>query len=215
MVLYCSLLTIINSKLILFWASIFFSMKTILWFVIAVLFIFLAYEIYTIKSTLKSNLLDKGVETTTKSKEYQLYLLFLGILLPSIEVIFEIFKIRPVSLLIPNCIIGFSLILLYFVSTRSTIVFRYIKQIFIALFIIYFCYIARNLIYFPTDFIPITAFVVTFFFAYNVLKPIKVYWCFVISVFIFLSIAYVLEIIQLKTNIALFIYYFIILQLKY
>ena len=215
MVLYCSLLTIINSKLILFWASIFFSMKTILWFVIAVLFIFLAYEIYTIKSTLKSNLLDKGVETTTKSKEYQLYLLFLGILLPSIEVIFEIFKIRPVSLLIPNCIIGFSLILLYFVSTRSTIVFRYIKQIFIALFIIYFCYIARNLIYFPTDFIPITAFVVTFFFAYNVLKPIKVYWCFVISVFIFLSIAYVLEIIQLKTNIALFIYYFIILIINY
>ncbi|MDI5950547.1 PAS domain S-box protein [Flavobacterium yafengii] len=190
-------------------------MNTLLWVIIATLFIFLAYKIYTIKSTLRSKLLDKGVETTTKSKEYQLYLLFLGIILPSIEVIFEIFKIRPISLLIPNCTIGFSLILLYFISTRSIIVFRHIKQIFIALFIIYFCFIARNLIYSPTDFIPITAFVVSFFFAYNVLKPINVYWCFVTSVFMFLGIAYVLEIIPLKTNIALFIYSSIILIVNY
>ncbi|WP_282731650.1 PAS domain S-box protein [Flavobacterium yafengii] len=190
-------------------------MNTFLWIIIATLFIFLAYKIYTIKSTLRSKLLEKGVETVTKNKEYQLYLLFLGIILPSIEVIFEIFKIRPISLLIPNCTIGFSLILLYFVSTRSIIVFRHIKQIFIALFIIYFCFIARNLIYSPTDFIPITAFVVSFFFAYNVLKPINVYWCFVTSVFMFLGIAYVLEIIPLKTNIALFIYSSIILIVNY
>ncbi|MDI5897821.1 PAS domain S-box protein [Flavobacterium yafengii] len=215
MVSYCSLLTISNSKLVLFWASDFFTMNTFLWIIIATLFIFLAYKIYTIKSTLRSKLLEKGVETVTKNKEYQLYLLFLGIILPSIEVIFEIFKIRPISLLIPNCTIGFSLILLYFVSTRSIIVFRHIKQIFIALFIIYFCFIARNLIYSPTDFIPITAFVVSFFFAYNVLKPINVYWCFVTSVFMFLGIAYVLEIIPLKTNIALFIYSSIILIVNY
>ncbi|MDI6033553.1 PAS domain S-box protein [Flavobacterium sp. LB2P84] len=215
MVSYCSLLTISNSKLVLFWASDFFTMNTLLWVIITTLFIFLAYKIYTIKSTLRSKLLDKGVETITKSKEYQLYLLFLGIILPSIEVIFEIFKIRPISLLIPNCTIGFSLILLYFISTRSIIVFRHIKQIFIALFIIYFCFIARNLIYSPTDFIPITAFVVSFFFAYNVLKPINVYWCFVTSVFMFLGIAYVLEIIPLKTNIALFIYSSIILIVNY
>ena len=138
MVSYCSLLTIFSSKLVLFWAYNFFTMNTLLWVIIATLFIFLGYKIYTIKSTLRSKLLKKGVETATKNKEYQLYLLFLGITLPSIEVIFEIFKIRPISFLIPNCTIGFSLILLYSISTRSTIVFRYIKQIFIALFIIYF-----------------------------------------------------------------------------
>ncbi|MFV8347536.1 PAS domain S-box protein [Flavobacterium sp. ZB4P13] len=190
-------------------------MSNPLWIIILVLFIFLAYKIYKIKATLKSKLLENGTETASKNKEYQLYLLFLGIILPSIEVIFEIFKIRPVSLLVPNCTIGFSLILLYFVSTKSAIVFRNIKQIFIALFLLYFCFIARNLIYSPTDFIPITAFVVSFFFAYNVLSPIKVYWYFVVAVFIFLGTSYVLEIIPLKTNIALFIYSTIILIINY
>ncbi len=215
MVLYCSLLTIFNSQFVLFWGSNFFMMSNPLWIIILVLLIFLAYKIYKIKSTLKSKLLENGTETTSKNKEYQLYLLFLGITLPSIEVIFEIFKIRPDSLLVPNCTIGFSLILLYFVSTKSAIIFRNIKQIFIALFLIYFCYIARNLIYSPTDFIPITAFVVTFYFAYNVIKPIKMYWGFVTVVFIFLSATYILEIIPVKTNIVLSIYSFIILIINY
>ncbi|WP_165929436.1 PAS domain S-box protein [Flavobacterium rhamnosiphilum] len=190
-------------------------MSNPLWIIILVLFIFLAYKIYKIKATLKSKLLENGTETASKNKEYQLYLLFLGIILPSIEVIFEIFKIRPISLLVPNCTIGFSLILLYFVSTKSAIVFRNIKQIFIALFLIYFCFISRNLIYSPTDVIPITAFVVSFFFAYNVLSPIKVYWYFVAAVFIFLGVTSILEIIPLKTNIALFIYSTIILIINY
>ncbi|TDE43444.1 PAS domain S-box protein [Flavobacterium rhamnosiphilum] len=215
MVLYCSLLTVFNSKFVLFWASNFFIMSNPLWIIILVLFIFLAYKIYKIKATLKSKLLENGTETASKNKEYQLYLLFLGIILPSIEVIFEIFKIRPISLLVPNCTIGFSLILLYFVSTKSAIVFRNIKQIFIALFLIYFCFISRNLIYSPTDVIPITAFVVSFFFAYNVLSPIKVYWYFVAAVFIFLGVTSILEIIPLKTNIALFIYSTIILIINY
>ncbi|MFV8270079.1 PAS domain S-box protein [Flavobacterium sp. GT2N3] len=164
---------------------------------------------------MKSKLLEKKVKAATKNKEYQLYLLFLGIILPSIEVVFEIFTIRPISLLIPNCTAGFSLIFLYYVSTKSTIVFRYIKQIFIALFLIYFCFIARNLIYSPSDVIPITSFLVSFYFAYNVVRPIRVYWVFVASVFIFLSIVCVFEIIPLKTNIALFIYSIIILIINY
>ena len=215
MVSYCSLLTIFNSKLVLFWASNFFTMNTLLWVIITTLFFFLVYKIYTIKSALRSKLLKKGVETVTKNKEYQLYLLFLGIILPSIEVIFEIFKIRPISFLIPNCTIGFSLILLYYISTRSTIVFRYIKQIFIALFIIYFCFIARNLIYSPSDVIPITAFIICFYFAYNVLSPIKIYWFFVTSVFIFIAVSLILEIIPLKTNVTLFLYCSIILIINY
>lgn len=215
MVSYCSLLTIFNSKLILFWVTNFFTTNTLLWVIIVSLIIFLTYKIHTIKSTLRSKLLEKGVETISKNKEYQLYLLFLGIILPSIEVIFEIFKIRPVSLLVPNCTIGFSLIVLYFISTRSIIVFRYIKEIFITLFLIYFCFIVRNLIFSPTDVIPITAFVVSFFFAYNVIRPINVYWFFVTSVYIFIGIAYFFELIPLKTNISLFIYSSIILIINY
>lgn len=215
MVLYYSLMPYHKLKLFLYWAINFFTSSTLLWVLIVALFIFLAYKIYSIKSILRSKLLEKGLEDGTKNKEYQLYLLFFGIILPSVEIIFEIYKIRPISLLLPNCTIGFSLIFLYFVSIKSIVVFKYIKEIFITLFLIYFCFISRNLIYSPSDVIPVTAFVVSFFFAYNVLRPIRVYWGFVTSVFIFLSIVCVFEIIPLKTNIALFIYSFIILIINY
>jgi PAS domain S-box-containing protein len=183
--------------------------------IIPILFIFLGYEVYKIKATLKSKLLENGTETIYKNKEYQLYLLFLGIILPSIEIIFEIFKIRPKSLLIPNFSIGFFLVTLYLLSTTYAIVFKNIKAIFITLFLLYFCFISRNLIYSPSDTIPILGFIVSFFFSYSILKPRKLYWYFVTAVFTFYTILFLFELIPLKSNIALAVYSLIILIINY
>jgi PAS domain S-box-containing protein len=215
MVLYCSLLTIFNSKFILFWVFNLFALSNLLLIIIPILFIFLGYEVYKIKATLKSKLLENGTETIYKNKEYQLYLLFLGIILPSIEIIFEIFKIRPKSLLIPNFSIGFFLVTLYLLSTTYAIVFKNIKAIFITLFLLYFCFISRNLIYSPSDTIPILGFIVSFFFSYSILKPRKLYWYFVTVVFTFYTILFLFELIPLKSNIALAVYSLIILIINY
>ena len=215
MVLYCSLLTIFNSKFILFWVFNLFALSNLLLIIIPILFIFLGYEVYKIKATLKSKLLENGTETIYKNKEYQLYLLFLGIILPSIEIIFEIFKIRPKSLLIPNFSIGFFLVTLYLLSTTYAIVFKNIKAIFITLFLLYFCFISRNLIYSPSDTIPILGFIVSFFFSYSILKPRKLYWYFVTAVFTFYTILFLFELIPLKSNIALAVYSLIILIINY
>ena len=215
MVLYCSLLNIFNSKFILFWVFNLFALSNLLLIIIPILFIFLGYEVYKIKATLKSKLLENGTETIYKNKEYQLYLLFLGIILPSIEIIFEIFKIRPKSLLIPNFSIGFFLVTLYLLSTTYAIVFKNIKAIFITLFLLYFCFISRNLIYSPSDTIPILGFIVSFFFSYSILKPRKLYWYFVTAVFTFYTILFLFELIPLKSNIALAVYSLIILIINY
>ncbi|WP_167400545.1 PAS domain S-box protein [Flavobacterium psychrolimnae] len=190
-------------------------MSNLLLITIPILFVFLIYEVYKIKSTLKSKLLENGTETVFKNKEYQLYLLFLGIILPSIEIIFEIFKIRPKSLLLANCSIGLFLLILYLLSTKYAIIFKYIKEIFISLFLLYFVFISRNLIYSPTDTIPIVGFIVSFFFSYNVLKPAKLYWFFVGTVFTFFVVIFLLVLIPVETSIALGIYSFIILIINY
>lgn len=215
MVWYCSLMTILNSKFILFWAYNFFPLSNLLLITIPILFVFLIYEVYKIKSTLKSKLLENGTETVFKNKEYQLYLLFLGIILPSIEIIFEIFKIRPKSLLLANCSIGLFLLILYLLSTKYAIIFKYIKEIFISLFLLYFVFISRNLIYSPTDTIPIVGFIVSFFFSYSILKPTKLYWFFVAAVFTFFVVIFLLKLIPVETSIALGIYSFIILIINY
>jgi PAS domain S-box-containing protein len=190
-------------------------MSNLLLITILILFVFLIYEVYKIKSTLKSKLLENGTETVLKNKEYQLYLLFLGIILPSIEIIFEIFKIRPKSLLLANCSIGLFLLILYLLSTKYAIVFKYIKDIFISLFLLYFVFISRNLIYSPTDTIPVVGFIVSFFFSYSILKPTKLYWFFVAAVFTFFVVIFLLKLIPVETSIALGIYSFIILIINY
>ena len=183
MVLYYSQLTVLNSEFILFWVFNLFAFNTLLWIPIPILLIFITYEVYKIKTALKSRLLKSETEIVLKNKEYQLYLLFLGIILPLIEIVFEIYKIRPKSLLIPNCSIGLFLFILYLLSTKYPFFFKNIKTIFISLFLIYFVFISRNLIYSPADIIPILGFIVNFFFSYSVLKPIKLYKYFDIAVF--------------------------------
>ena len=190
-------------------------MSNLLLIAIPILFVFIIYEVYKIKSTLKSKLLENGRDTVLKNKEYQLYLLFLGIIIPSIEIIFEIFKIRPKSLLLANCTIGLFLLILYMLSTKYAIIFKHIKEIFISLFLFYFVFISRNLIYSPTDTIPIVGFIVSFFFSYNILKPTKLYWFFVTAVFTFFLVIFLLELVPIETSIALATYSFIILIINY
>jgi PAS domain S-box-containing protein len=183
--------------------------------IIPILIIFLIYKILKIRTGLKSNLLEKSTKAITQKREYQIYLLFLGIILTIIEITYEILKIRPKSLLAVNCTIGVLLMTLYFISTKSSIVFRNIKQIFIVFYLIYFSSISRNIIISPTDNIPIVAYVVAFFFSYSVLKPAKLYWGFVVAVFTYFGIIFIFDLVPLKTILVLFINALIILIINY
>ena len=183
--------------------------------IIPILIIFLIYKILKIRTGLKSNILEKSTKAITKNKEYQIYLLFLGVILTIIEIAFEFLKIRPKSFFFLNCSVGVFLMVLYFISTRSKVFFRNIQQIFIVCFLLYFSSISRNIIVSPSDIIPAVAFVVAFFFSYTVLKPAKLYWGFIVTVFIYLVVISVFELIPLKTVLALFINSLIIVIINY
>ncbi|HPJ11565.1 MAG TPA: hypothetical protein PLS51_13100, partial [Flavobacterium sp.] len=138
-----------------------------------------------------------------QDKEYQHYLLLLGGLLPLVEIIFEVFKVREKSLLLVNSGLGLLFLALYFISKKSTLVLRNIKPFFVVAYIIYFGIISRNLIFRSFDMVPIIGFVLAFFFAYNVIKPILVYWFFVMASFVFLAVSFAFELIPFKTNVVL------------
>ena len=188
------------------------------WLIITILLFFiflLVYNFLKIKKNLNSTFIEKNHYSDSKNKEYQIYLLFLGIILPIIEINFELFDIRPKSLLITNGLIGFSLLIIYFISTKSIYVFKNIKHLFIVIFLLYFSLICRNLIFIPTDIIPIIAFIVTFFFSYSVFKPLKLYWIFVLSVVLYLVFVSVFELIPFKTSILLLNYSLITFIINY
>ena len=203
MVLYCSLVLLNSTKLILFWTGSAMGINVLLYICIPLLIIFLIYKISEIKSGLNTNALEQTAKAITQKKEYQLYLLFLGILLPIIEITFEFLKVRPKSLLILNLSIGFALLLLYFITTKSRLLFNYVQELFTCCFFLYFSSISRNVIVHPTDLIPIIAFVVTLFFSYNVLKSRKLYLGFIVLVFIYLAVLLIFELAPFKTVLVL------------
>jgi len=171
---------------------------------LVLLFVFLVVNFLRINHKFVTKHLENYSEIESIDKEYQLYFLFIGILIPILEIVFEIYKVRPKSLLLMNCGIGFSQIALYFLSKKSRYIYRNIQTIFIVFFIAYFINMAVHLVTRTFDLITILGIVVAFFFSYNVIKPIKLYWLFLIGVFSFILCTALFSWLPIKTTLILF-----------
>lgn len=191
------------------------TFKWILISILVVCYSLLIINFFKIKSSLTNKFIEATNEEYIRNKEYQMYLLFLGILNTITEINLEFFLVRPKSLLYLNLIIGAVLLLIYFISTKNAIVFRYIKQIFITIYIVYFLLICKSIISLPLDLIPIISFIVIFFFSFTILKPIKLYWYFMSFTFIFIGGIYILDLVPIKTNIILLNYSILVFLINY
>lgn len=190
----------------------------ILWVTLPILIslvIFLIYKVFKTNSISKKHLIENYNSANSKNKEYQLYLLFIGMILPITEINFEMFNVRPQSFLIVNCSLGLLFLVLYFYSKKSNWVLKNIRPIFISLFVIYFSFMAHNIIFRAYDVIRFISFLILFFFSYSVLKPIKIYFIFTGFVFIYLLGLFIFELIPLTRTIILLNFTILILVLNY
>ena len=177
----------------------------------------LVFEFFSIKTKIGS-FIEKNKEKEISNKEYQFYLLLLGIAIILIETINEIFKIRPKSLLYVNLTIGFSILLLYLLTKKIEYLRTRISTIFISTFFLLTAHVVRNIIIMPHDFVPIIAFLIWFYFSYSILRPIKIYWYFVSAVFVLHIINLVFDFVPMKSSVLLLTYclvIFVINQVKY
>ncbi|PXY40996.1 histidine kinase [Flavobacterium cheongpyeongense] len=234
MVFSCSLLnfsisgpTYFGSVLKSFWANCFVlkanlifynSPKLILLQLCLTVFMgFLVYQFFRIKAKIGS-FIEKNKEKEVSHKEYQLYLLFFGITIIVIEIINEIFEIRPESLLYVNISIGLSILLFYFLSIKIEYLRNRISIVFICIFLLFTFHIARNIIIHPNDIVPVIALLITFYFSYSILRPIKIYWYFTTGIFIFHIINLAFDFIPIKSSVLLLTYslvIFVINHIKY
>jgi hypothetical protein len=77
----------------------------------------LVYQFFRIKAKI-GYFIEKKKEQDAVGREYQLYILFFGIAVIVIEIINEIFKIRPKSLLIVNVSIGVLVLVIYTITDK-------------------------------------------------------------------------------------------------
>ena len=171
---------------------------------LVILIIALLYSNSKINSILKN--IDNLPTEESDKREYQLYLLFLGLIIPFLEIVFELFHVRPKSLLIINFSIGCFFLLLFLISEKSKYLYNRIKTIYIFLFYIYSLLIGYNIIFLQDDIIPTYAFIVLFFFSYIIIKPIKKYWIFSGFVFCYLFLIYAFDLVPVKRAIILINY---------
>lgn len=190
------------------------TIKNLIIFSIILLFL-LIYNYFRIKPVINNKSFEKYSGKNVKNEEYQIYLLFTGIIVIILESTFEFFNLRPKSLFIQNFIIGSFFILLYLISKQSFRLLNKLQLISKILFVLSFGYICRNLILSPTDSIPIIAFTVVFLLSYTVLKPIKLYYYFVGLVFLYLISTFIFELISQSVTFRLFNYSLIVLCVNY
>jgi PAS domain S-box-containing protein len=183
-------------------------------FILLLLFLII-FKFSKITQLLFPDFIKRNSEKDSKSEEYQLYFLFIGIIVPFLEISFEIFGIRDSSLLATNCFIGVFFLGLYFLSKKNDFIYRNGEKIFRVLFLIALVYIARNIILYSPDIIPSIAFVTAFFFSYSIIKPQKWYWILVAIVLIFLFVLMIFEIIPINTAIILFNYCIAVVVVNY
>ena len=175
----------------------------------------LFYNLFNLNRKSNTKFINNLEESNLIKKEYQHYLLLFGILIPILEILFQIFKIRPESLLLLNFSCGLVFLSLYYISKKSSYFFNNIERIFIGIFLLYFIFVSRNLIHVKNDLIPLFAFIASFYISYIILKPIKIYWYFVFAVILFLIFVTAFEFIPSKKATLLTIYCSLISIINY
>lgn len=178
---------------------------------LAFLFVLLIAIFY---SNSKINIILKNKDNLptkdSDKREYQLYLLFMGLIIPFTEILFELYHIRPHSQLINSFEIGCFFLLLFLVSEKSKYLYDRIRGVYILLFYFYFTFIGYNIIFLSTDPIPIYAFIIALFFSYIIIKPNQKYWFFLGIVVCYLIAIYVFNLVPVKRAIILINYSIIV-----
>ncbi len=182
----------------------FFYKNSIQIIVVLLLISLLFYAIIKKLSNNKFNIKTNSSGFDTNEQQYDLYFLFLGIMLPIMELIYEIFKVRAHSLLFINFIVGGIFIGIYLVASVSKTVSKNLNYIFLICFTSYFLFIIHNILYKPFELVSYVGLIIAFFLSYFVFKGFKQYIVFIVLVLIFTILLYNEDIIPKKLVIILF-----------
>ena len=174
--------------------------------VIALLLIVMFLFYMAIQKTLQkklnfSNAISKEFED--KEEQFRIYFLFFGITIPLVETLVTIFEIRTNSFMIVNYTVGIVLLVLYFITGKSSLLYQKIYPLFISIYLAYFCFTVYTVFFSLFELISYITLIVAFFLSYFIFKNIKHYWFFTGSVLLFLLIAYQTHLIEDKLNVLL------------
>ncbi|MEO8254091.1 MAG: PAS domain-containing protein, partial [Flavobacterium sp.] len=188
--------------------------RSIVPFIFLVIFL-LIYKFHRLKFAIRNKFIKNFTPQYSENKEYQLHIVFLGVIILVLELTFEFFRLRPKSMIFPNGGLSLLLIGIAYTSTKSKFVFYNIKKIFRIVFVLAFLNVCLNLVKLNDDNIPFLSFLLFVYFSYNILKPFRLYCSFILFIFLYLIITPLFEHQLLNNFTVLFNYTIIVVCINY
>lgn len=160
------------------------------WFVVLLLLIICFYiGILKSKKNLKRiSFINNYYEFAPKEEQYNMYLLFFGIAVPIVEIILEIFHIRAKSQLLLKILFGVLILTIYFLNTKTELLKKSFKSIFIVIYLSFFVFNLYNIIYCDFELFSYVGLLVNMFISYYVFRNMIQYLLFITIIF-FLTIS--------------------------
>jgi PAS domain S-box-containing protein len=145
---------------------------------------------------------------------YRLYFLFFGILIPTVETLFNVFKIKTHSILVESIIIGLIFISIYLLSFKVRVIEKNIALLFSGSYVLFTIYTFVNLAYRPNEFITFSSLLIIVLFSYNVFNNYRSYIIYIITIIALIITLIYLNLVPMNIGIITAIYCLIIIVIN-
>lgn len=142
---------------------------------------------------------------------YRLCFLFFGILIPVIDTLFDVFKIRSYSLAIQSYAFGVTFIAIYFLSYKIKFIEKNIAILFSGSYVLFSASVLLNLIIRPFELVTFSGLLIVLLLSYNVFNNYKHYLIFIVILTSVLISFVVLNYISIHIGIITTIYCLLII----
>lgn len=172
-----------------------FAMLTLLFLLIGIMILILNKRKTSIIDSIKTDFSDIKNDVYL----YRLYFLFFGILIPTCDIVFELFNIRSYSLLLQSFAFGSVFLCIYFLSYKIKSIERNLASIFTFMYIVFSILVLINFFSKPFELVTYSGVLIIILFSYNVFNNYKFYLGFILIITLLFTLTTLFQ--QISTNI--------------
>lgn len=187
-----------------------FAMLTLLFLLISIMILILNKRKTSILDSIKTDFSD----ITNDVYLYRLYFLFFGILIPTCDIVFELFKIRSYSLLLQSFTFGSVFLIIYFLSFKIKSIERNLASIFTFMYIVFSFLVLLNFFSKPFELVTYSGVLIIILFSYNVFNNYKFYLGFILTITILFILTTLFQLISTNIGVITLVYCLLIIVIN-
>lgn len=187
-----------------------FAMLTLLFLLIGIMILILNKRKTSIIDSIKTDFSDIKNDVYL----YRLYFLFFGILIPTCDIVFELFNIRSYSLLLQSFAFGSVFLCIHFLSYKIKSIERNLAAIFTFMYIVFSILVLINFFSKPFELVTYSGVLIIILFSYNVFNNYKFYLGFILTITVLFILTTLFQLISTNIGVITLVYCLLIIVIN-